>query len=156
MIYDLQKNWTVYFKSPLGKEIERFISVLSSESSEGEYEIGETGIKGRVALSQTRAKANAKPEAHNNFIDIQIVLKGEEIVLCQPREMCKTSDPYVIERDVEFFHSDYAIPGVELRLVPGAFAIFYPQDAHTPLITAGQDATIVKKIVIKVPVGALQ
>lgn len=156
MIYDMQKNWSAYFNSPAARKIERFLSGLSPDAREGEHEIGETGIKGRVALNETRAKKNAKPEAHNRFIDIQIVLEGEEIILCQPRELCKSSDAYVEERDVEFFHPDNAIPGVELRLFPGAFAIFYPQDAHTPLLTAGKGATIVKKIVIKVPVGALQ
>ena len=154
MIYDLQKNWSVYFDSSLWKEIEKFVLSLSADSAEGEYEIARTGVIGRVSLNQTRSKSGAKPEAHNEFIDIQIVLEGEEIILCQPRELCRTSDPYVKDRDVEFFYPDTAIPGVELRLVPGAFAIFYPQDAHTPLLMPRNQAELVKKIVIKVPVGA--
>ncbi|OFZ23233.1 MAG: hypothetical protein A2X94_12075 [Bdellovibrionales bacterium GWB1_55_8] len=154
MIYDLQKNWSVYFDSPLWKEIGRFVSSLSADVEEGEHEIGRSGVIGRVSSNQTRSRSGAKPEAHNQFIDIQIVLTGEEIILCQPREFCRTSDPYVSERDVEFFYPDAGIPGVELRLVPGAFAIFYPQDAHTPLLMPRNQAELVKKIVIKVPVGA--
>ena len=31
MIYDLQKNWSVYFHSPVWKEIERFLKSLSPD-----------------------------------------------------------------------------------------------------------------------------
>ena len=152
MIHDLQKNWSVYFHSPVWKEIERFLKSLSPDFQEGEYQISHSGIFGRIASSQTRPKSGAKPEAHNQFIDVQIVLEGEEIILCQPRELCQSSDAYLRERDVEFFFQDSEIPGAELRLVPGAFAVFYPQDAHTPLLMTGNQPATVKKIVIKVPI----
>ncbi|OFZ56560.1 MAG: hypothetical protein A2428_10690 [Bdellovibrionales bacterium RIFOXYC1_FULL_54_43] len=152
MIYDLQKNWSVYFHSPVWKEIGHFLKSLSHDLKEGEYQIGHSGVIGRIVLSQTRSRAGAKPEAHNRFIDVQIVLEGEEIIVCQPRELCQTCDAYIRERDVEFFFQNSEIPGAELRLVPGAFAVFYPQDAHTPLLMTGNQPATVKKIVIKVPI----
>jgi beta-galactosidase beta subunit len=57
-----------------------------------------------------------------------------------------TSDP---DRDVRFY-APPAGSAIRLPLQPGAFAVFFPQDAHMTLIAPASPAPI-KKLVAKVP-----
>lgn len=99
-----------------------------------------------VSVSQTKPKSKeqARLEAHKLYIDIQIPLSDTEIMGYQPLTDCTPADAvYNADKDIVFFDgpaSSY------LALHPGMFAIFFPQDAHAPAITACG----VKKIVFKI------
>ncbi|MCD8080239.1 MAG: YhcH/YjgK/YiaL family protein [Bacteroides sp.] len=112
-------------------------------------DIGKIELKARdlvVNVSQTspKTKEQAKLETHNEFIDIQIPLSGEEVMGYTAGKDCLPADaPYNPEKDITFFEGpaqDY------ITVKPGMFAIFFPQDGHAPGITP----TGVKKIVVKV------
>ena len=75
-----------------------------------------------VGSEPMRSKADAKPEAHLKHIDIQVPISGEET--CEPETW--------------------------LTLQPGEFALFFPNDAHAPLV--GGEKTI-RKAVFKIRVA---
>ena len=58
----------------------------------------------------------------------------------------KPQGEYDAEKDIEFFED---VPDSYVTVLPGEFAVFFPEDAHAPLIGTGE----VHKVVIKVPVG---
>lgn len=90
----------------------------------------------------------SKFEAHRKFIDIQFVIKGvEKFGVCALKN-CSNSTGYNKENDIEFFESysdESYITGNE-----GDFIIFFPTDAHAPLLTVDKENSTVKKVVVKV------
>ena len=53
-------------------------------------------------------------------------------------------EQYDAEKDIEFFDD---VPDTYVTVLPGEFVVFFPDDAHAPLIGTGA----VHKVVIKVP-----
>jgi len=114
----------------------------------GRSDINDAGAFVLVSEYETRAEAEGFIECHKRFIDIQILLKGNARVGIAPAAECSVTQAYDAEKDfmklggaVEYF-----------GLLPGKFAVFFPQDGHMPNVTAGEKPVGVKKIVFKIPV----
>jgi YhcH/YjgK/YiaL family protein len=109
-----------------------------------------------VALPQSYATAPAagkRFEAHRRFIDIQFILEGEEIIEHAPIEwLPEVTEPYSDERDVMFFRDPAACSRTLLRA--GDFAVYFPADGHKPCCQAGTSPAAVRKVVMKIAVGA--
>lgn len=132
---------------PLFADVVDFFNSHDLES----LEIGRIELKGmdlliNIAQTKSKAKEEAKLEAHKEFIDIQIPLSGTEVIGYTPLKDCIPSDAvYDVEKDIIFFEG---LAETYLTLKPGMFAIFFPQDGHAPAITSEG----VKKIVVKIKV----
>ena len=91
----------------------------------------------------------ARYETHNNYVDIQYIVEGEEGMEVAPKNTMEVSVPYNPEKDVEFYVSKEG--NCKMVITAGGYAVFYPQDAHKPCIRVKEPVTI-KKIVGKVRV----
>jgi biofilm protein TabA len=70
--------------------------------------------------------------------------EGIDLIGWKPRSECKTPDGgYNSESDLEFFSDS---PDSWTMVNPGAFAVYFPQDAHAPLAGEGP----VRKVVVKI------
>ena len=91
-----------------------------------------------------RKKEDALLETHEKYIDIQLVLAGTDNMGWKPKLLCKNpAGEFDPEKDVQFFKDN---PDSWLETKSGAFAIFFPEDAHMPLIASG----MLHKVVVKV------
>jgi YhcH/YjgK/YiaL family protein len=93
-----------------------------------------------------RTRAEAKLECHRRYIDIQLVLEGVDEMGWKPLAEC--ADPatdYDDARDIHFFND---APASWIATPPGSFCLFFPDDAHAPLVSAG----MVRKVVVKIAV----
>lgn len=89
---------------------------------------------------------NAKMETHQKYIDIQVVLSGEECMGWTAVENCiHPVEEYNAEKDIQFFTDK---PTTYTTVHPGEFAVFFPADGHAPAIGNGP----IKKAVVKVMV----
>lgn len=89
-------------------------------------------------------------ESHRKYIDIQILLRGEEHIGVTPLDdALMIVTPYDQAKDAEFYAKDTR-PSATLHMRPGAFAIFFPHDAHGPNQAIGGKPTSVTKAVLKV------
>ena len=89
-------------------------------------------------------KEDALIEAHDKFIDIQLVLEGTDNMEWKPKTSClKPPGEYNRETDAQFF-ADH--PDTWIKTKSGSFVIFFPENAHMPLISLGQ----LHKVVVKV------
>lgn len=95
-----------------------------------------------------RPKEEALLEVHDKYIDIQLPITQSEEVGWKSRQACLSLKSSSEERDISFFSDS---PDSYFRLEPGSFAIFFPQDAHAPIIGRGKT----RKVVVKVPVSHL-
>ena len=97
---------------------------------------------------ETKPLAGGLLEVHRRYIDIQVVVSGEELVGYAPLAGQTVKEPYQEARDIAFLEGRSDL----LPLRAGSFAIFYPHDAHMPSRAAGTPARV-RKIVIKVAVA---
>ncbi len=99
-----------------------------------------------VMRRQGLPREEARLESHRKFIDIHVPLEGTERIGWKPAADCRAPDgPFDPDRDLGFFHDR---PGSIVELRPGMFAVFFPADAHAPLIGEGE----ILKAVLKIPV----
>lgn len=97
----------------------------------------------------TKARSEAKYEAHKKFIDIQMILSGKELIAVSPIEKMTISDEYNEEKDFMLFHHNDEC--TDYVLEAGEFLILYPQDVHMPGVCVNEKSPV-RKIVVKVPV----
>lgn len=82
-------------------------------------------------------------EAHKDYLDIHILLEGEERIGWKSLDDCGTpSKAYDKEGDYMLF-DEPASSYVDLK--PGQFVIVWPEDPHAPLIGKGK----VRKLIVK-------
>jgi biofilm protein TabA len=146
MILDLLENAHRYLALNKGflKAIEFLLRPDLKDLPIGKYEIDAERVYAMVSNALGRRKEDALLEMHKKYIDIQLVLAGIDNMGWKPTSMCKQpSGKYVQEDDVQLFADN---PDVWLSTESGMFAIFFPEDAHAPLISSGQ----LHKVVVKV------
>jgi biofilm protein TabA len=115
----------------------------------GAFPEGRTDLQGDdlyVSSSpQARKRPTAPLEAHRAYIDVQVILEDTDTMGWAPLEACREeSAPYDPDKDIVFFR-DAAENLVTVRA--GQLIIFFPEDAHAPLI--GEGGTV-QKLVLKV------
>jgi len=118
-----------------------------STLQDGKYVIDEERVFALVSHDQARGRDASPLEAHREFIDIQYVVSGEEVIGWRPTEQCrKVRSRYLPEEDIALYDD---LPDTWIRVPPGSLMILFPDDAHAPLAGEGS----VHKVVIKVAVN---
>jgi YhcH/YjgK/YiaL family protein len=112
----------------------------------GRYNIIGEDLIAIVEQVPGKTKEMARLEAHRRYIDIQLVLEGDEQMGWKPLADCfNPVSEHSEERDIRFFHD---APASWVAVPPDHFCIFFPDDAHAPLVANGQ----VRKVIFKVAV----
>ncbi|PHI27841.1 YhcH/YjgK/YiaL family protein [Budvicia aquatica] len=86
-------------------------------------------------------------EYHYNYLDIQLVLEGEEIIGYGLKD-ARGQQGY--EKKPDLYILDKPQLSNQLHLKPGDFAVFYPGEPHQALCAIDQPATV-RKAVFKIP-----
>ncbi len=94
----------------------------------------------------TKPASACRFEAHKRYIDVHVMVEGCELIESQDIALCQ-ADPFDDEADFTLLDGPCA---VQVKLVPGAFAVYFPQDAHKPGISPDDEPVQVRKAVIKV------
>jgi YhcH/YjgK/YiaL family protein len=114
----------------------------------GHYPIAGDDLFAIVEHEPGRTRAEALLESHRCYIDIQLVLEGVDEMGWKPLADCREPvDDYSAERDIRFFEDT---PASWIATPPGAFCIFFPEDAHAPLVSSGS----IRKLVLKIAIQA--
>lgn len=93
-----------------------------------------------------RTRAEAKLECHRRYIDIQLVLEGVDEMGWKPLSECvEPATEFDAARDIRFFNDS---PSSWVATPAGAFCLFFPDDAHAPLVSTG----MIRKVVLKIAV----
>lgn len=146
MIIDALSNIHKYtgINKNFAKAFEFILSQNLAAIEPGKYPVNGMEVHASVSLKDGVKETDAKFEAHNNYIDIQVCPAGSELIGWKPRHTCtQPKGEYNTEKDV-IFYSDK--PDMYFTLHAGQFAIFFPEDVHAPMIGEGP----IKKLVVKV------
>jgi len=112
----------------------------------GRYELEGDRIYANVDEPKCRGREAALLECHRKYIDVQYMIRGDEQIGWRPLSLCtQMHTPFNAEKDY-MLYSDASLDWNILP--PQHFMIFFPQDAHAPLVGTGA----VRKVVVKVAV----
>ncbi|MDR0567285.1 MAG: YhcH/YjgK/YiaL family protein [Prevotellaceae bacterium] len=146
MIIDNIANAKKYFS--LNPRFEKAFGFLTdndlSTLEERTYEIDGAEVYATFMVRQGIAPEEARHEAHDRYIDVQLCLSGGETFGWSFRPDCKNvAAEYNPQKDVIFYADK---PDTYVAIKPGQFAVFFPEDAHAPLVGCGE----IRKVVVKV------
>jgi YhcH/YjgK/YiaL family protein len=151
MIYDRLENLNLYCQP--GTRLYRalvYARDVSRRVADGRMDIDGDRLYASVATYETGARVERRFEAHKKYIDIQVLLEGEEVIDVSLGRELSTLEAYDEKRDVLFLKPPQHF--ASLAMHPGYFAVFYPHDVHRPGCHL-QEKRRVHKIVMKVAVA---
>lgn len=104
---------------------------------------------------ETDDSANRKAELHHEYLDIQVLISGQERMeysinypdLSQYEDYNEVDDYQLTSAEIEYKN--------ELILQPKQFVVFLPYEPHKPCLKVNNQAQQIKKLVVKVPVKLL-
>lgn len=147
MILDHLRNASLY--RGLGPNFARAFDFLAGPEwrslPDGRHEIDGQRL---IALPQsytTRPREKGRWEAHRRYADIQLIVRGREMMGFAPLDQLAVEQPYDPATDCLFLTGQ----GQLLTVAEGEFAVFLPQDAHMPCLAIDEPQPIAK-IVLKV------
>jgi YhcH/YjgK/YiaL family protein len=113
----------------------------------GRQEIAGPELYAMLMRSPGRTRSETLLEIHRRYIDIQLVLAGRDEMGWRALGDCHQPDgPYNADKDYQLFRD----PAESWLSVPADhLAIFFPDDAHAPLVGSGE----IHKVVVKVAVS---
>ncbi|MFA5851582.1 MAG: YhcH/YjgK/YiaL family protein, partial [Spirochaetales bacterium] len=112
----------------------------------GSHQVDGERVLANVMTYETKRPEEGKFEAHRKYIDIQVVLEGEERCCCTPLSLTTELGPYDTGKDIGFLVGPRQ---TTMQLNPDNFAVFFPQDAHMPSLSLDKARTV-RKVVMKV------
>jgi len=107
---------------------------------------------GSFALEQVyvpKARPEGFFESHRKYIDVQVIVTGEELMEVEDIARLSATAAYNPERDL-IKYADTSVGSV-LRMRAGDVAVFFPEDGHMPSLH-WRGTGNVHKTVVKVPV----
>ena len=148
MIHDKLQFLDNYLPKAGIPAVKEFLKQLSPEIENGHYPLLGEQIFVNVMDYGTKEPAQARIEAHDRYVDIQITLSGCEGISVFDRTSLAEESPYDQTNDVVFFQAGNAVTQAYAVNSPGYFTLLFPWDAHRPQERSGEE-TWVKKFVIK-------
>jgi YhcH/YjgK/YiaL family protein len=146
MILDVKKNAPLYkgIHGNLDKAINYMLSADLNALPVGKHLIEGEDVFVLIQEYETKSMDSSLFEAHQKYMDIQLILSGEEWIGYAPVQSLTSIEPYDDTKDIAFFIGE----GEMHKLKRDTFSIYFPTDAHKPSIHDVK--TDVKKAVFKI------
>ncbi len=117
---------------------------------EGKYEFENWFVT--ISSVMTDHAENRHTEFHREFMDIQLILSGNEIIEYDTLDLSEESS---FEKKPDLFILEKPVLRNRVVLSKGEFATFYPGEAHKALCAVGEPSQV-KKAVFKIPLSLLK
>ncbi|ELO0859910.1 YhcH/YjgK/YiaL family protein [Citrobacter amalonaticus] len=138
-----------HLQSWLPEELRQAIEYIKANVTEatekGKHEIDGSRLFYLISEDMTEPFEKRRAEYHARYLDIQIVLKGQEGMTFSVLPAGKPDTDWLADKDIAFL----AEGGQEKTLIlnEGDFVVFYPQEVHKPLCAVGTPAPVRKAVV---------
>ena len=101
----------------------------------------------RVLRPGTGGREDFRWEAHREYIDLQYILGGGEVIEWTPAESLVAEGAYEVATDFQYYAP--ASADALLTMHDGLFTFLFPQDGHKPLVSDGKNKEV-HKVVVKI------
>ena len=148
MIVDSIKNAELYYSlSPRIKQAFDWLAKTDVSALEaGRHDIDGDNLFVNVMDVELKPREAAALEVHDRYIDIQIMVgETEEYGWSERCDCYSPREEFNRERDVQFFTD---VPQMFFSLNERQFAIFFPEDAHAPMLGEGAVRKLIFKLLI--------
>ncbi len=149
--FDTIENAQVY--KGLYERLSKAFDILTKDKfdtkQQGRYEVDGEKLFYIVADYTTKPIEQCKLEAHEEYVDIQVIVKGSEQIGYSNTTDLKVKTPYDADKDLIFYRVPENLNF--LKMQAGSFAIFFPDKAHLPCCQAKTPGEV-KKVVFKVKI----
>ena len=152
MIYDDISNASTYKFGPAFVKAIDFIRSLNADTPPGQCSIDGDRITANVMTYDTADTVPDRLEVHRKYVDIQAVICGNEALYACSCGGLSIHTSYNEKNDCGFLVPSAGKALTKLDLVPGNFAVFFPQDAHMGKGAGKSGAQSIKKVVVKIAV----
>lgn len=112
----------------------------------GKYEVDGDACYYMIQSYDAKSPFDAQFESHRDYIDIQVVLDGEEIIRFESAEKLSLSKEYTPDCELFAMNKDYD----SVRLCKGDMTIIFPGEPHAPGVFAEGTDGHVRKLVVKI------
>lgn len=149
MIYDSFNM--VHLYASLHPEMDEAVNFLKAAMEEppgpGRYDIGSGNLFVNVSAYETKIYDNQLFEAHQQYIDFQVILRGEERIGYLPLQESTVETEYSAQGDVSW-HSGQS--RLWIPLLENTFAALFPHEGHLPSIAVDEPKQVIKAV-LKIP-----
>lgn len=123
-----------------------FIKANVTEATEkGKHDIDGSRLFYLISEDMTELHEKRRAEYHARYLDIQIVLKGQEGMTFSVLPAGTPETDWLADKDIAFLPEGEQEKTVILN--DGDFVVFYPGEVHKPLCAVGAPATVRKAVV---------
>ncbi|OCG39864.1 YhcH/YjgK/YiaL family protein [Gilliamella sp. Bif1-4] len=143
-----------YLPEKIKQSIEYIKDNVNNNTPVGRYDIDGDNMFFMVSDSTSRYIHDTNPEYHEKYIDVQIVLVGQEgMAVSTLPPYTKVLDNKLVENDIAFIET----PKEETLLIlhPNDFIVFLPNEVHKPLCAIDNKIETVRKVVVKIALDYL-
>lgn len=111
----------------------------------GRHDIAGDDIYINVMDVDLKRRGDAKLEVHDRYLDIQVLVTGrrEAFGWSQRDRVVQPLGDFDAAKDIRFFDD---APQTYYEATPGQFTLFFPDDAHAPMVGEGR----IRKVIVKV------
>ncbi|MCS2160167.1 YhcH/YjgK/YiaL family protein [Scandinavium sp. H11S7] len=129
----------------LRQAIEHVKAHVTDATPTGKHDIDGNRLFYLISEDSTEPFAERRAEYHAKYLDIQIILKGQEGMTFSTQPAGKPDTDWLADKDIAFLPE-----GVQEKTVvlsEGDFVVFYPGEVHKPLCAVGTPAKVRKAVV---------
>lgn len=139
------------FYEGINSDLDRAIEIIQNGSykdgNEGKNEINGENLFFNLQNCQTKVLSDCFFEGHKKYIDIHVVIDGEENIGYSPKESLKEKTEYELESDFQVLEGEEEY---RFKMDKDNFIIFFPDEPHMPLIATNEVPKSLKKVVFKI------
>lgn len=129
----------------LCEAIEHIKAHVTDATPLGKHDIDGNRLFYLISEDSTEPFADRRAEYHAKYLDIQIVLKGQEGMTFSTLPAGKPDTDWLADKDIAFLPE--GVQEKTLVLSEGDFVVFWPGEVHKPLCAVGKPAKVRKAVV---------
>jgi YhcH/YjgK/YiaL family protein len=130
----------------IAKAAEEMKKLFEADAPVGKYEIEGDRLFINIMSYETSVYENCMFENHKDYIDVQMMMEGEEDIGFITEDKLTVKTPYT--PDVALFYMEK--PEQTVRISPGVACIILPPEPHAPCMAVDNIPKTVKKMVAKI------
>ena len=129
----------------LREAIEHIKAPVTDATPLGKHDIDGNNLFYLISEDITEPMADRRAEYHARYLDIQIVLKGQEGMTFSVLPAGAPDTYWLADKDIAFLAE--GVQENTVILSEGDFVVFYPGEVHKPLCAVGTPAKMRKAVV---------
>lgn len=139
-----------YLPAQLKQAIQHVMANFNADSALGKFDIDGENQFVMIFNDSTSPAEERRQELHGKYLDIQIVLAGQEKMVFSNLAAPQGSAEWLEGKDIAFLSlTQQGLEEKSFIMNAGDFVVFYPGELHKPMCAVGENAPV-KKAVVKI------